>query len=73
MTRHILSIIALPSALRDGLAHRYRLHERAPGEWDDAAVAEVQAVVTNGSIGLTAAQMDGLPRLRVVCSMGAGT
>ncbi|MDH2236169.1 NAD(P)-binding domain-containing protein [Pigmentiphaga sp. GD03639] len=72
MTRHVLSIIPLPPALRDGIARHYRLHESAP-DFGAAAVADVEAVVTNGSTGLTAAQMDRLPRLRVICSMGAGT
>lgn len=32
----------------------------------------VRAVITNGSTGLSAAQMDALPALRLVCSYGAG-
>lgn len=34
--------------------------------------AGVRAVVTNGSAGLTAAQMDCLPGLEIVCAFGAG-
>jgi len=34
--------------------------------------ARVQAVLTIGSIGLSAAQMDALPRLQLVCALGAG-
>jgi len=72
MTRHVLTTIPLPPALRDGIARHYHLHESA-SDVGDGATADVEAVVTNGSIGLTAAQMDKLPRLRVICSMGAGT
>ena len=34
--------------------------------------ARVQAVLTIGSVGLSAAQMDALPQLRLVCALGAG-
>jgi len=34
--------------------------------------ARVQAVLTIGSIGLSAAQMDALPQLQLVCALGAG-
>lgn len=75
MTLHVLSIIALPPGLRDGLARHYRLHDGAtsPPDWHDASPADVRAVITNGSTGFTATQMDALPNLRLVCSMGAGT
>jgi lactate dehydrogenase-like 2-hydroxyacid dehydrogenase len=33
---------------------------------------DVQAVLTIGSIGLTAAEMDAMPRLSLVCALGAG-
>lgn len=34
--------------------------------------AKVCAVVTNGSVGLTSAQMDRLPELEIICAFGAG-
>jgi len=34
--------------------------------------AEVRAVLTNGSTGLTAAEIDAMPRLELVCALGAG-
>jgi hypothetical protein len=34
--------------------------------------ARVRVVLTIGSVGLTAAQMDGLPALTLVCALGAG-
>ncbi|MDX3904938.1 MAG: NAD(P)-dependent oxidoreductase [Pigmentiphaga sp.] len=76
MTAHVLSVIALPPSLREGLARHYRLHggaNQAPLDRGDPLLGQVQAVVTNGSTGFTGEQMDLLPRLRVICSMGAGT
>ena len=36
------------------------------------AGSRVEVVLTNGSIGLTAAEIDQLPRLTLACAMGAG-
>jgi len=34
--------------------------------------ADIQAVLTNGSTGLTAEDIAGLPRLEIICALGAG-
>ncbi|MEH3086224.1 MAG: 2-hydroxyacid dehydrogenase [Xylophilus ampelinus] len=34
--------------------------------------AEVRAVLTNGSTGVTVAELDAMPRLELVCALGAG-
>ncbi|VCU69519.1 Glyoxylate/hydroxypyruvate reductase B [Pigmentiphaga humi] len=77
MPTQVLSIIALPPAMREGLGRHYQLHDCAGGpdtvDWTAPALAQVRAVVTNGSIGFTSQQMDRLPGLAVICAMGAGT
>lgn len=39
---------------------------------DPVIAAEIRAVLTVGSIGLTAAQMDTLPKLEIICAQGVG-
>ena len=69
----ILTLIALPAATRAALAAQYHLHDGlgaaalAPGDWQ-----HIEAVVTNGTTGLSAAQMAGMPALRLVCAFGVG-
>ncbi len=36
------------------------------------AASKIQVVLTNGTIGLTAAEMDAMPALKLVCAFGAG-
>ncbi|MFM0608551.1 2-hydroxyacid dehydrogenase [Paraburkholderia sediminicola] len=74
--RHVLALIALPDATLDALRRDYTLHYHPDG-WDDALPAGVdpvtlRAVVTNGSTGLSDAQMAVLPALEIVSAFGAG-
>ncbi|HZZ09691.1 MAG TPA: NAD(P)-dependent oxidoreductase, partial [Paraburkholderia sp.] len=72
----LLALIALPDATLDALRRDYTLHYHPDGAadalWQNAALRNVRAVVTNGSTGLSAAQMDALPALEIVCAFGAG-
>lgn len=73
----VLTLIALPDATLAALRRDYTLHYHPDGVHADALrsqleLAAVRAVVTNGSTGLTAAQMDALPALEIVCAFGAG-
>ena len=63
-------MLEIPPARRASLAGHYETHDWA--SLSDDAAAQVRAVVTNGTTGLTAAQMARLPRLELVCCMGAG-
>lgn len=72
----ILVLIPLPTRARDALDERYELCA-IQGATADELIARfgntgVRAVVTNGSVGLTQAQMDNLPGLEIVCAFGAG-
>jgi lactate dehydrogenase-like 2-hydroxyacid dehydrogenase len=78
----LLSLIPLAPITRSRLiAAGLRLHEIDAGsETVDRADAirlmsnasNVRFVLTNGTTGLTAVQMDALPRLELVCAFGAG-
>ncbi|OWY28678.1 2-hydroxyacid dehydrogenase [Herbaspirillum robiniae] len=41
-------------------------------DWDDPQLGRVRYLLTNGSTGLCAAQMNALPQLRLVAAFGAG-
>ncbi|MFL9998688.1 2-hydroxyacid dehydrogenase [Paraburkholderia sediminicola] len=74
--RHVLALIALPDATLDALRRDYTLHYHPDG-WGAALPAgvdpvNVRAVVTNGSTGLSDAQMAMLPALEIVSAFGAG-
>ncbi|MFM0213524.1 2-hydroxyacid dehydrogenase [Paraburkholderia sediminicola] len=74
--RHVLALIALPDATLDALRRDYTLHYQPDG-WGEALPASVdsasvRAVVTNGSTGLSDAQMAALPALEIVSAFGAG-
>ncbi|WP_228893085.1 2-hydroxyacid dehydrogenase [Pseudoduganella aquatica] len=56
-----------PMAALPDAAALERLARNSPEQ-----LAGVRVVITNGSTGLSAAQMDALPALRLVCSYGAG-
>ncbi|MFM0735159.1 2-hydroxyacid dehydrogenase [Paraburkholderia sediminicola] len=73
---HVLALIALPDATLDALRRDYTLHYHPDG-WGDALPAGIdpvslRAVVTNGSTGLSDAQMVALPALEIVSAFGAG-
>jgi len=51
----------------------FTLHDWAdPAKPLEAAPKSVAAIVTNGARGLSAAEMDRFPQLRIVCATGAG-
>ena len=72
----ILSLISMQPVFIADLQQHYRLIELAQGaelgQLPADQLQQIQAVVTNGSTGLSAAQMELLPRLRLACSYGAG-
>ena len=69
----VLALIALPESTLDALRKQYTLHhypDGMPHDVPDAAL--IRAVVTNGSTGLSDAQMARLPALEIICAFGAG-
>ncbi len=72
---HALALIPLPAITREALASRYELHLAPRGTSDvgDAiALDKIEAVVTNGTTGLSAEWMQKMPALRVVSAFGVG-
>ncbi|WP_144142831.1 2-hydroxyacid dehydrogenase [Paraburkholderia sp. BCC1884] len=74
---HVLALIALPDATLAALRRDYTLHYHPDGVDAEALhlqfdAAAIRAVVTNGSTGLSDAQMAALPALEIVCAFGAG-
>lgn len=72
----LLLSIELPVPFMADLRARWPL-AAVPAGWTPARLAPhhaaaVRVVVTNGTTGLTAQQMDALPALRLVCCYGAG-
>jgi lactate dehydrogenase-like 2-hydroxyacid dehydrogenase len=65
----LLVAIPLGEEAAAALRREYRVH--APPAAPEEARA-VRAVVTNGSTGFSAAQMDALPALELICCYGAG-
>jgi D-3-phosphoglycerate dehydrogenase len=65
----LLQLIPLANAVETQLRQRYDVHRAWP---EPARCAGIQAVITNGSTGLTAEQMARLPALRLVHAFGAG-
>ncbi|HEX7909631.1 MAG TPA: 2-hydroxyacid dehydrogenase [Paraburkholderia sp.] len=76
----VLALIPLPAATLDALRRDCTLHHLPdgwPAAWPAAWPAgadplRVRAVVTNGSTGLSDAQMAALPALEIVSAFGAG-
>ncbi|OAJ62837.1 2-hydroxyacid dehydrogenase [Paraburkholderia ginsengiterrae] len=72
----VLALIPLPDATLDALRRDCTLHhfpDGWPGAWPAGAdPLRVRAVVTNGSTGLSDAQMAALPALEIVSAFGAG-
>jgi lactate dehydrogenase-like 2-hydroxyacid dehydrogenase len=69
----LLVLIPLPPPFLRQLALAYAVHQVAPGaDLTVLALSEICAVLTNGSTGLSAAQMAQLPALGLICSYGAG-
>ena len=72
----LLAITLLTDEHRAQIEQSFELiYALEPAQIADAIArdgARVQAVLTIGSIGLSATQMDALPQLRLVCALGAG-
>lgn len=72
----VLSLIPLPSPACEAIEARYELCLASDLNIGEAIErfreSGVRAVVTNGSVGLTAAQMERLPELEIICAFGAG-
>lgn len=72
----VLALLALPDTTLDALRRDYTLHYYPDGPadalWQNPVTQTVRAVVTNGSTGLSEAQMALLPALEIVCAFGAG-
>jgi D-3-phosphoglycerate dehydrogenase len=72
----LLILNPMADAHRDAIAAVYDVIY-APGSTPRAEAiardgARIEAVLTIGSIGLTAAEIDAMPRLSLVCALGAG-
>jgi lactate dehydrogenase-like 2-hydroxyacid dehydrogenase len=68
----VLSIIPLEPIVRTMLDARFDCVHRPKGFETVADSASIDVVLTNGSIGLSAAQIAALPRLRLILCSGAG-
>ena len=64
----LLQLLPLPAALQARLEERYTVHRDWPAP---ALLPEIHAVLTNGSIGLSAEHMARLPGLRLIHAFGA--
>jgi lactate dehydrogenase-like 2-hydroxyacid dehydrogenase len=76
MKPHVLALIPLPPHTVDALGAAYTLSYQ-PDTGGAPTLTEAQAtgtvaIVTNGTIGCSAALMDRLPALKAICSFGAG-
>ena len=58
----------------DHLARHFTIHDAWDGLRDlpDDTRSRIRVVVTNGLVGLTAAEMDALPALGLICTVGTG-
>src|SRR5579862_1160361 len=76
MQPELLLTLDLTAASRRGLDAAYRVHEaKTPAvrrALIERAGGRLRAVLTNGSIGLSASEIAALPRLEIVCCLGAG-
>ena len=77
MKPDVLIISELPPWGPDGLKESFAVHhEPNPAGWDGlidkVGPERIRVVMTNGSVGLTAAMMARLPNLELICSSGAG-
>lgn len=73
MLKHLLVLIELtPEGLARIEAAGFKVHSALSALSIKAAGPSVQAVLTNGSTGITAADIAALPNLGIICSLGAG-
>jgi len=62
----------MPGSVVQRLRERFEVLNPDAQALTEAQSARVQAVLTNGSRGLSAAEIDAMPALRIVSAMGAG-
>jgi len=77
MKKKILVLIPLPKVTLDALSQLYQILDVQNSVEQQAlflggGLADTQAVVTNGSRGLSSKEMDYLPELQIICIYGAG-
>lgn len=76
MNPTVLSLIKLPPPTVQALENTFGLRSLEDGQPSVDALVDVRqavkAVVTNGTTGLSAQQMDLLPELEIICAFGAG-
>jgi lactate dehydrogenase-like 2-hydroxyacid dehydrogenase len=76
MTPQLLLMIGMATPFVEELGDRWPLAVLQNGEeaasLPPSRTRGIRVVITNGSTGLSAAQMDVLPALRLICSYGAG-
>jgi lactate dehydrogenase-like 2-hydroxyacid dehydrogenase len=72
----LLVLNPLSQAHREAIAARHELIYAPDPLQRSAAIAQhasaIEVVLTIGSIGLTAAEIDAMPRLSLICALGAG-
>jgi lactate dehydrogenase-like 2-hydroxyacid dehydrogenase len=72
----LLVLIPLTDADRAALAERFEVHYAPDAGQRTAAIAQqgatVQALLTNGTTGLTADEIDAMPALKLAAALGAG-
>lgn len=65
-------LVPMPDAVVQRLGQRFEVLNPAAQALSAAQSARVQVVLTNGSRGLSAAEIDAMPALRIASAMGAG-
>lgn len=76
MKPDLLVLVSLRGESRDIIANHFEIHY-VPDEQDHAPerlaqYAHARAILTNGTVGCTAAQLAVLPKVELVCAVGAG-
>ena len=77
MAIDLLINLAMPQYSRDHLAEAYRVHywpdpADHPRLLQDPVLKTIRAVQTNGSYGLKRPFIEAMPRLEIICAVGAG-
>jgi D-3-phosphoglycerate dehydrogenase len=65
-------LVPMPDSVVQRLRERFEVLNPAAEALSAAQSARVQAVLTNGSRGLSASEIDAMPALRIASAMGAG-
>ncbi|HEY0295610.1 MAG TPA: 2-hydroxyacid dehydrogenase [Bordetella sp.] len=76
MKLDLLVLVPLDDENKASLANHFEIHH-VPDKKDQAPQqlaqhAQVRAILTNGTVGCTAAQLAALPKVELVCALGAG-